>query len=238
MKVRYDLHLHTVLSPCGDDDMTPNNIANMAKINGLDVIAVTDHNACGNCRAVASVGKKIGLTVIAGMELETSEEVHVVMLFPSIDDAEACAKEVDSRRFKIKNKADIYGRQLIMDDNDAVLREEENLLVTATDIGVYEVVALAKKYGGIAFPAHIDRQSHGILQMLGDISEDMGFTAVEISKNADEEFVKEWKKKGYKVLRNSDAHYLENIADGDEGENFIELDSVTTQRVLNEFVKR
>ena len=171
------------------------------------------------------------------MELETSEEVHVVMLFPSVDKAEACAKEVDSRRFKIKNKSDVYGNQLLLDENDEVVGQEENLLVTATDIGVYEVVELAQRYDGIAFPAHIDRQSHGILQMLGDIHEDMNFTAVEISPSADAEFVREWQEKGYAVLRNSDAHYLHNIAD-EEGENFIELECVTTQRVLNKFAKR
>ena len=87
MKFAYDFHIHSCLSPCGDDDMTPQNIANMAKIMGYDIIALTDHNTCLNCPALMKVGEEIGLTVIPGMELCTSEEVHIVCLFPSLDDA-------------------------------------------------------------------------------------------------------------------------------------------------------
>ena len=43
--MHYDLHIHSCLSPCADDSMTPHNICNMAKIKGLDLIAVTDHNS-------------------------------------------------------------------------------------------------------------------------------------------------------------------------------------------------
>lgn len=235
MRVYYDLHIHTALSPCGDDDMTPFNVANMAVLNGLSIIAITDHNAVGNCAAVERAGKEIGLTVIAGMELETAEEVHVVMLFPSVQKAQECAQEVDGRRFKIANRPEVYGRQLLLDERDEVVGEEDSLLVVATDIGVYEVVALAEKYGGVAYPAHIDRPSHGILQMLGGIDEDMGFTAVELSSAATEDQVKEWQQKGYIVVRSSDAHYLHNI--NEQSSNFFELDCADAQRVLSKLAK-
>ena len=238
MKVRYDLHIHTALSPCGDDDMTPFNVANMAKLNGLDVIAVTDHNSCSNCEAVMKAGAEIGLTVIAGMELETSEEVHVVMLFPSIEKAKACESEVRAKMMPVKNRPEVFGNQLIMSETDEVVAEEELLLVTATGIGVYEVQSLAKKYDGVAFPAHIDRPSHGILEILGGLHADMGFKAVEISSSATDEFVREWLDKGYVVVRNSDAHYLHMIAsDENEVGNFLELESVSAQGVLNELGK-
>ena len=238
MKVRYDLHIHTALSPCGDDDMTPFNIANMAKLNGLDFIAVTDHNSCGNCEAVMKAGDEIGLTVIAGMELETREEVHVVLLFPSLEKAKACETEVRAKMMPVKNRPDLFGEQLLMSETDEVIGREETLLVTATDVGVYEAVELAKRYDGIAFPAHIDRPSHGILEILGGIHSDMGFTTVEISQAATDEFVNEWQKKGYTVVRSSDSHYLHTIA-SDENEigNFLELDCVTAQRVLSKLVK-
>ena len=82
MKLYYDFHIHSGLSPCGDNEMTPNNIVNIAKLYDLDVIALTDHNSTLNCKAVMDLGKEIGLTVIPGMELCTSEEVHLVCLFP------------------------------------------------------------------------------------------------------------------------------------------------------------
>ena len=94
MILYYDLHIHTALSPCADNDMTPNNIVNMALLKGLDVIAVTDHNSAENARAVIKAGEKAGLTVIAGMEIETSEEVHVLSLFPSADAAEEVQRQV------------------------------------------------------------------------------------------------------------------------------------------------
>ena len=84
MKIAYDFHIHSCLSPCGDKDMTPQNIANMAKIMGYNAIALTDHNTCGNCEAIMKVGAEIGLTVIPGMELCSSEEVHLVCLFPEL----------------------------------------------------------------------------------------------------------------------------------------------------------
>ena len=92
MKVYYDLHIHTALSPCGDNDMTPCNIVGLAALCGLDVIAVTDHNSALNCAAVEKAGREAGIIVLSGMELETAEEVHVVLLFPSAAAAEECGK--------------------------------------------------------------------------------------------------------------------------------------------------
>ena len=96
MKCTYDLHIHTCLSPCGDDDMTPNNIANMAALSGLDVIAVTDHNTAGNARAVVEAGEKAGVCVVPGIELETSEEVHVLLLFGDVAAAEKLLPQTES----------------------------------------------------------------------------------------------------------------------------------------------
>ncbi len=236
MKAWIDLHIHSVLSPCGDDDMTPGNIVGMAKISGLDAIALTDHNCAKNCPAAEAVGKELELTVISGMELETAEEVHVVMLFPSSEKALECGREVDERRFKIANKPDIYGHQIIMNEIDEPVGEENDLLITATDIGVYEVVALAKKYGGVAIPAHVDKYSHGIIQILGDIHDDMGFTSIEVSKHADQNFINMWKDKGYNVLIDSDAHYLSDI--NDNTVNFLELDEVTPESIINKLAQR
>ncbi len=235
MKYRCDLHIHSALSPCADDDMTPFNIVNMAKLAGLDVIAITDHNTAGNCFATEAEGKKIGLTVLSGIELETSEEVHVVLLFPSAKKAKACSDEVAARRIRIKNRPEVFGRQLYMGENDEILGDEPDLLITATTVSVTEAVALAKRHGGIAFPAHVDRPAHGILQMLGEIDETLGFTTVETSRNATKEFIEELEKK-YRVVRDSDAHRLEDV--NEEQVNFLELDELTPEKVIEKLGQR
>ena len=121
MELYYDFHLHSCLSPCGDKDMTPYNLVNMAKILGMDAIALTDHNTAQNCRAALEVGEKIGLTVIPGMELCTSEEVHVVCLFDEVNNAEAFSEHVLSTVPPVKNRPDIFGDQLIMDSGDGII---------------------------------------------------------------------------------------------------------------------
>lgn len=230
MKFYYDLHIHTCLSPCADDDMTPCNIAGMAMLAGLDVIAVTDHNSCLNCRAVMKASAALGgPLVIPGMELETSENVHIVLLFPDADRAEAASEEIYNSLFRIANKEEIYGNQLIMNSEDEVIGKLDQLLVVASEKGVYDAVKLAEKYGGAAFPAHIDRPGNGILEMLGDVSEDMGFGFVEFSPKASQELKVAYDKRGYGMLVNSDSHNLGSIS---ERVNYIELDRLNAEEVI------
>ena len=185
MKLYYDFHIHSALSPCGDNDMTPNNLINMSIIKGLDAVALTDHNACENARAAAAVaGDKI--IFIPGMEVETSEEVHIVTLFPTADAAEEMQRIlVDSSPF-IPNRPEIFGNQYIMDENDEICGEIDRMLVTASGLDIYTVVAAAKDLGGIAYPAHIDRESYSVLSNLGfippdlDISHSRGKTQTDI----------------------------------------------------------
>lgn len=207
-----DFHIHSCLSPCGDDDMTPNNIVNMALLNGLDVIALTDHNTCGNCRATMEVGDENGLIVLPGMELTTSEEIHVTVIFPDIEKAERFNDYVVTKRMPIKNRPDIYGNQFYMDSGDNIVAEEDNLLILATEIGLYEVAALANEYGGVATLAHIDRHSNGVLGVLGNIEEDMGFFKAEVTPNADEEMYKT-RFPFLHFVKSSDAHDLLTIAE-------------------------
>ena len=226
-KYFYDLHIHSVLSPCGDDDMTPCNIVGMSKRLGLDVIAITDHNSTGNAEAVMKCGQAMGLTVVPGMELETREEVHVLMLFEDLSKANEFSDFVMEKLFKIKNDVSIYGKQQYMNEDDEEVGTEENLLVVSVDIGVYDVVALADKFGGVAIPAHIDKASHSVLAMLGDIDEYMGFKTLEVSCHATEEFIKSWQDKGYRIIRDSDSHYLDSL--NERVNNALELDEPTAK---------
>ncbi len=215
--MNYDLHIHSCLSPCGDEEMTPNNIVNMAALCGLDVIALCDHNSCGNCEAVLKAAAKNcpNMMVLPGMELETAEEIHVLCLFADLNDALAFEKIVRAARSPIENRPDIYGRQVLRDENDELIGFEPKLLVTAASIPIDSVPALVRKHNGAAIPAHIDRESNSIISNLGFLSPDMDFQTIELSKKLfspkKAEFLEKNRLMRYNVLLDSDAHYLEDI---------------------------
>ncbi|CZT55922.1 hypothetical protein BN3661_01016 [Eubacteriaceae bacterium CHKCI005] len=215
MKIHYDLHIHSALSPCGDNDMTPNNIVNMAKLCGLTMIAVTDHNSCLNCPAAVEVGRQIGVTVVPGMELCTAEDIHVVCLLPDLDASAAFSDYVHQKIPPLPADDDIFGRQLIMDDEDNIIDTEPLLLVTAADIGVDQIHDLVASFGGACFPAHIDKSAYSILASLGAIPPEAGFTVAEISSKGDVENLKKEHSilQSIPLLLNSDAHMLDQLRD-------------------------
>lgn len=231
MKLYYDLHIHSCLSPCGDIDMTPNNIVNMAMIKGLDVIAITDHNCGYNASAAIKAAEDLPLIVIPGMEIESSEDIHLVTLFPDVSSMEKMQNVVLPKLPPIKNKPDIFGEQIIMDSEDNIVSYEDRFLITACAMSVYEVVEEARKYGGVVIPAHIDKTSYSIVSNLGDIPQDLSFKYVEIKNKSIPEHIK---KLGitdrYRVLHNSDAHYLWDIS---EKENYIECDAPDIEEILH-----
>lgn len=222
MKVHCDLHIHSALSPCGEERMTPNNIVNMALVAGLELIALTDHNTCGNCRAAIEVGKRNGIAVIPGMELTTQEDAHVLCLFPHIDAAEEFERTVvRPRRMQIKNRPEIFGRQLIMNAGDEIIGEEEALLIPATDISAGQLQCLCRRLGGAAIPAHIDKQSNSLLASLGFIDAEMCFPVCEITPGCDENALRlaHAELADTVFIRDSDAHDL-----GPVGTNGFTLD--------------
>lgn len=233
MKLYYDFHIHSALSPCGDNDMTPNNLINMSIIKGLDAVALTDHNACENVRAAAAVaGDKI--IFIPGMEVETSEEVHIVTLFPTADAAEEMQRIlVDSSPF-IPNRPEIFGNQYIMDENDKICGEIDRMLVTASGLDIYTVVAAAKDLGGIAYPAHIDRESYSVLSNLGFIPPDLDISAVEITEKSRTALEVEYSNR-YNIITSSDAHYLWDIS---ERNHYIEVSDASVRGILNAISNR
>ena len=211
----YDFHVHSCLSPCGDDDMTPNNIAGMASLAGLNIVALTDHNSARNCPAFFAAAKRYGIIPIAGMELTTAEEIHVVCLFEELDDALRFNDMVDGHVIDIKNRPDIFGNQFVMDGNDQVVSVIDRLLITATDISIDCVPQLVKEYNGICFPAHIDRETNGIISVLGTFPEELEFIWAEFHDvdKKDEYIDKYAALKNKRFVVGSDAHYLEQIQD-------------------------
>lgn len=233
MKIFYDFHIHSALSPCGDNDMTPNNIVNMSYLKGLDAIAVTDHNSCGNVRAVTEAAQDMDLIVIPGMEIETSEEVHMVALFPDIQSAEEMEEILKKSCPPILNRAEIFGNQYYMDKNDEIIGEEERLLVTASGLDIYAVAEKVKALSGVVYPAHIDRDSYSVLSNLGFIPPDLDISAVEITKKNRERLCGEYD--NYEIITSSDAHYLGNIS---EKEFFIDVSDKNSLEILSNLLSK
>lgn len=228
----YDLHIHSCLSPCSDDDMTPYNIVGMAALKGLEVIAVTDHNSCKNCPAVLAAARKMNILAIPGMELTTSEEVHALCLFDSLEGAMSFDSYVENRLLPVQNREDIFGRQLLYNCSDQICGQEDKLLIAATRISFDRLWDLALSYGGIMVPAHIDKASNSLLSNLGFIPPDSRFTAAEVK---DLEQLPMLKAKnpyleGCLILSNSDAHHLGGIA---EPQHLITAKERTVRAVLD-----
>lgn len=231
MKYFCDLHIHSALSPCGDNDMTPNNIVNMAVLCGLNIIAVTDHNTVGNVSAAMKVAENLPITVVPGMELETVEEVHFVCLFPNLKTAKAFDEWLAPFRLPIKNRPEIFGEQLYLNEQDEVVGTEEKLLVTAVSCSIYDAAPKVRALGGAIFPAHVDKSSYSIISNLGTVPEDLNFTTVEISKNItkEEALLKYPYLSNYQIITDSDSHYLDSFY---ETQNPIELSEPTAKALI------
>jgi len=230
MKVYYDFHIHSALSPCADDDMTPNNIVNMSKLKGLDTIAITDHNSIKNVKSVIEVGKKQNIIVFPGIEVQSIEDVHIVCIFENYESAFNFFKIIDENRIKIRNNSKKFGNQLILNSEDLVITEEENALIMSINLSIDEIVNLARKYNGFVFLAHIDRNSNSIISNLGFIPDDLQIKVIEISfRNTSGEFLENDRYSKYFILRNSDAHKLGDIS---EREYCIEVNQKSRESIF------
>lgn len=223
-RLAVDLHIHTALSPCADDDMTPFNIVNMAWLKGLDAIAVTDHNAMDNVEAVMKAGEGKVL-VIPGMEVQTREEVHLLAYFRTLLDALIFADTINSHLPGIPNNPEIFGHQWIMDAEDNIIGEREDMLLSSVDLSFDETVDLIRSCGGAAVPAHVDRDSFSVLSQLGFMPRHLSLTAAEVSRHGVNPLGDEWQ-----VLRSSDAHRLGDIL---EREFWIDAASADGDSILD-----
>lgn len=230
MKVYYDLHMHSCLSPCGADDMTPNNLVHMAALAGLQVIALSDHNTTRNVPAAMAVGKESGVLVVPAMELTTKEDIHVLCLLPTMESAEALRQYVYARLPQRKNRPKVFGHQYVMDEQDQLIEEETQLLSFGSSIGIYETRELLEEFGGLAIPAHIDRASYSLIGVMGLVDSDMGFRVYETTIDCDRQALMEQYHFTGGFISNSDAHDLTAILDA---ERTLEVDTLTPQSVID-----
>lgn len=201
----YDLHLHSCLSPCARDDMSPANLCAMARLKGLDAIALTDHNSTGNLVATAEAAQREGLLFVPGMELCTKEEVHLLAYFPDLASALAAGEEVRFHLPPQQNVPHIFGRQLLMDSADHIIAEEKALLIGVLNLSLEATCALVRSHGGLPVPAHIYR-GYGLVQVLGLIPQGAGFHTVETEPGQP-------LPAGCRAIHSSDAHQLGDISE-------------------------
>lgn len=227
----YDLHMHSCLSPCGDDEMTPANVVGMAAVKELGLIAVTDHNSCKNCGAILRLSEEYGVLAMPGMELTTAEEVHVVCLFEDLHAAMDFDEYVYDHLPEIPNKEAIFGKQQMMDENENVTGTVDKLLINATTIGFDAVYGLVEERGGVMIPAHLDKTSTSLLSNLGFIPPDAKFTTAEVKNFGN--LHRLTKEHPYlekcRILSNSDAHYLQDIH---EPEHTLYIEEMTRKAVI------
>jgi PHP family Zn ribbon phosphoesterase len=208
-----DLHIHTVLSPCGSLEMSPRNIVRKALEEKLDIIGITDHNSTRQCRVVCSEALKAGITVYTGVEVTTKEEVHCLAFFETFDILDEFQQYLDRHLPDITNKPDLFGYQVVVDEEENICYEEPILLITAISQSIDQVEAEVHRLGGIFIPAHINRAKYSLVSQLGFVPPDLKADAFELTKHiSTEDFVKQHPyMRGKTILRNSDAHQPEAI---------------------------
>ncbi len=210
-----DLHIHTVLSPCGSLEMAPDKIVMTALEKKLDIIAITDHNSTLQCRSVMEAGAEYGLFVIGGAEVNTREEVHCLTFFENLEALDDFQDYLDKWLPNILNNPEKFGNQVWVNRKEVILGEEKRLLWAGINQSIEEVSEKVNSLGGIFIPAHINRRVNGIISQLGFIPHGLNIDAVEINGIADRQFLKN---SGigskYRVISGSDSHFLHQIGSG------------------------
>ncbi len=183
MYFRAEFHVHTVLSPCAEVEMIPPLIIAEALEKGINLLAITDHNASANIEAVMLAGRLVDITVLPGMEVQTREEVHMLCLFDTLKQISAWQKIVDEHLPNLQNDAEHFGSQFVVDQTGDFIREEPRLLLCSTTLSVNQAVQEVHELGGLAIPAHVNRKAFGLIENLGFIPQDIPFDAIEISRH-------------------------------------------------------
>lgn len=237
LRAAADLHIHTALSPCGEKEMTPPAVLAKAKSNGLQVIAITDHNTAKNTVPFWEAAGDKKIFVVPGMEVQTREEVHIVCLFPTPDEALAWQDYVYQHLPLAKNNERLFGVQEVLDKEGRVVDIEERLLLTSTDLSVEEVVNEVNRRHGICYPAHIDRPAFSIIASLGFLPPELPIQAVEISRNItkSQAIAKFPYIKRYSVIASSDAHRLSEIS---MPRTYLHLEELSFSALIDAFKNR
>lgn len=225
MHIRAELHVHTVLSPCAGVDMIPPIIVERALARGIDWIAITDHNASANVAAVQRAAAGTGLHVSPGMELQTREDVHLLCLFDALEQMEAWQEMVDAALPPLPNDPESLGEQYIVDETGDFVRVEPRMLLISTNLSLEDAVQGVQRLGGLAIPAHVDRQAFGLLPTLGFVPPDLPVDGLEVSRRIpfEQALARYPQLQGYSLLLGGDVHYADDFL----GANRFEIEAPT-----------
>ena len=208
--MKFDLHIHSCLSPCASLEMAPSEIVRRAAAAGMDGIALTDHQTARNTPAIAECARRAGLACLFGLEVQTAEEVHTVAVFDSVEQAMSLSDWVYEALPKRVNDPDTFGDQPVVTADDEIVEMEWRILAMGCRRTIPETAAKVRELGGLYIAAHVDRPNYSVLSGLGAVPEGC-FDAVELSRTADESL---WLPRvaGYAAVRSSDAHNPEDVA--------------------------
>ncbi len=210
-----DLHVHTVLSPCAEVEMIPPLIVQRAKELALGIIAITDHNSAENVAAVMEAARGRELAVLPGMEVQTKEEVHLLCLFDTVEQALSWQEEVYAHLPPLKNNDEVFGPQFVVDASGEFVRYNERLLLTSVSLSVEEVAAAVEARAGLCVASHIDRPAYSLLANLGFVPPGARLAALELSRQANLEQLRAANPslEGYALIASGDAHQLDQMSD-------------------------
>jgi PHP family Zn ribbon phosphoesterase len=213
MRIAADLHIHSTLSPCAALEMSPTAIIRRAGELALDVIAITDHNSVENGFVAAGLGEKAGIKVLLGMEAQTREDVHVLCLFEDRRQAGHFNEVIYSLLPDVDNNPDFFGDQVVVDDQDNIVRQEAKLLLNALDLPLVELLEMVRAHDGVSIPAHVEAPPYGLLVNLGMVPAELEDSLLEISYAVTaQQVVKDFPElRNYPLISSSDAHFLKDI---------------------------
>ncbi|NJK95936.1 MAG: PHP domain-containing protein [Bacteroidales bacterium] len=210
---RADLHIHTVLSPCGDLEMSPVNIIKQAVKQKLDIIGITDHNSTLHGPLLRRLGKQNNILVLTGAEVTSREEVHCLTFFENDEILGIFQAYLEKHLPNIKNKPSVFGYQVVVDENEHILKEIKNLLIAGINQSINEIEIMVHQIGGIFIPAHVNKPANSLLGNLGFLPPDLQIDGIEITSQTN---ISDFRSRhpefdSYPILRNSDAHQPEQI---------------------------
>lgn len=214
--LRADLHIHSVLSPCGSLEMAPHDLVKRLQECKIDWFAITDHNTMANCPAYAAVAEAAGLFFSWGVEIQTSEEIHILAYFDAPKQAQDFDKELYSSLLPLENDPDYFGDQVVIDENENIIRVEQRALINSSLWDLSLAVERIRDYGGFAVPAHVDAGVNSIISQLGFMPDEPAFDLFGVTAGLD---MQDWRtRQPYfarrSLLKASDAHYLADIGSG------------------------
>lgn len=208
-----DLHVHTALSPCASDDMTPPAILLAAERRGIRVLGVVDHSSAANAQAVLEAAEAFEVRVFVGIEVESVESVHVLALFDCAHTALDMDRALAATMPRATNRPDLFGEQYLVNELGDVIAVEDRMLAVASALGVEDIARMTIERGGIPMPAHVDRRATGLLGVLGLMPPRLEVDLVEVSPNVTPRDARaRWPElEGYGLVTSSDAHCLADI---------------------------